>query len=231
MILATGLFAMGLVVALPDEDTVSGFSVDRFEGAVEARPKKEAWRPVLRGERLGAGTQIRTGAKARLDLALVDGSRVRVGSSARLRIERARLRQGERSVELRLFEGQVWAGVRKTAGPSTFEVRTAHAVAGARGTAFSVLARADLSAVVRVYAGSVGVRGHGGRPAAAGRSRRRIEGPQRVSRAQWEEVVARAMTEVRVSAVGEIEPAEIFEDEGEAQLWAEWHRARGVGSP
>ncbi len=189
--------------------------------AEEAKPPraKEA-KPLRLGGRIEPGTTVVTG-EGRIELTAADGSVVRLGPRARLVVDRL---SGEkrRSIGLGLELGRLWAKVTRAVG-GTFEVRTANAVAGVRGTAFAVLAEADRSALVQVYAGSVGVRGVTQTSVSA---RVRVPGPSRVSRAEWEEVVAAAMTQVKVSALGDISPAERFEDEGEALAWAEWNQAR-----
>lgn len=226
--MGTAVLALGLgLAAAPAPAAKPGFLVTWSQGRVEVSGDRgQTWRPLARGDRVDPRGQVRTGEAARVELVGGDGSRVRVGASGHLEIDRAASAPGRRTIGLRLWAGRLWARVTKAQGPrSSFEVRTAHAIAGVRGTAFAVVARADLSAVVRVYTGSVGVRGadSGGN---ARHSRKRVAGPQRVTRAQWEEVVATAMTEVRISAAGEIRPAESFEDEGGSLLWAEWNQAR-----
>ena len=85
--------------------------------------------------------------------------------------------------------GRLWASVtRRLRGDSAFEVRTRNSVAGVRGTSFAVLAQADLSSIVKVYTGTVGVKKKG-----LSKNRVVVAGPQRIDRQQWEEVIATAM--------------------------------------
>jgi hypothetical protein len=78
--------------------------------------------------------------------------------------------------------------------------------------------------VVKVYAGTVGVR----RAASTG-PRKQIPGPRQIDRRQWEEIVATAMKQVKISSLGELSPAEDFEDSGEDLQWAEWNKERDHG--
>ena len=123
---------------------------------------------------------------------------------------------------MRLWLGRLWAKVAHRLGAgSRFEVKTGNAVAGVRGTSFAVLAHADLSSVVKVYTGTVGVKKSG-----SGGKRTVVAGPQRVDRRQWEEVIATAMHQVRVTHLGEIRPAEDFVDQGSDEAWASWNQRR-----
>ncbi|MCB9654996.1 MAG: FecR domain-containing protein [Deltaproteobacteria bacterium] len=189
-----------------------------------AGPRPTTWKALSQGMRLTAGQVVRTQAGGRLELKLADGSRIRLGAETMVAVDRIRVRKTSRAVRLDLWLGRLWAKVAHGWGDGrSFEVRTTNAVAGVRGTSFAVLAKQDLSAVIRVYAGSVGVtKGGYSRP----KSVREVPGPRRVDQHQWEEVIAGAMTEVRVSAVGEIQPATDFLDEGEALEWAMWNQAR-----
>ena len=188
-------------------------------------PRSDApWKRLEWGTRLGADDAVRTGAGARLELTFADGSRVRLGPKSSLTVQSARFRAAERQVTMRLWLGRLWARVARRLGSgSQFEVKTGNAVAGVRGTSFAVLAHADLSSVVKVYTGTVGVKKSG---AYAKRRRTLVAGPQRVDRQQWEEVIATAMHQVRVTHLGEIRPAEDFVDQGPDQAWASWNQQR-----
>lgn len=199
--------------------------VSFLSGSAEAGPEGKT-RKLSVGSRLEPGDTVSTGKNSRVELTLTDGSRVRLASEARLTLSHGTFDGKKRErVSLKLWAGRVWASVVKaTGGASSFEVETENAVSGVRGTSFAVLASADASALVRVYSGSVGVR-----PAAAAGPRKQVAGPREIDRRQWEEIIATAMKQVRVSAVGEISPAEDFEDEGESLKWAQWNRERDAG--
>ena len=188
------------------------------------------WKALKQGDTVREGDAVKTAASARLELTVPDGSRVRLGSSSQVVLSQGHFgKQGERKVTFTLWLGRVWAKVAKrVGGDSTFEVQTHNAVAGVRGTSFAVVARADLSSVVKVYTGSVGVKkleAEAG-PGMKGRVRREIPGPERIDKKQWEEVVATAMKQVKVTSLGQIQPAEDFVDDGEDQAWAMWNQER-----
>ena len=183
---------------------------------------KAPWKKLTVGAELDAGAAIRTQKHARVELVLADGSRVRLAPSSQMKL--GDISGRKRSVSLTLWIGRLWAKVaRRAAGEGRFEVKTKNAVAGVRGTSFAVLANADLSSLVKVYTGTVGVRKNKG---FAGRKRRQVEGPSRIDRKQWEEVVLTAMKQVRVTSVGEIAPAEDFMDTGDELEWAMWNQER-----
>ena len=180
------------------------------------------WRILRPSHRVAPGDAIRTGPSARVELTFTDGSRVRLAAGTTITLQRAHFEGQARQVRLRIWLGRLWARVtRKLGGASVFEVRTANAVAGVRGTSFAVMAQADLSSVVKVYTGTVGVKKKG----QVRRARRvQVAGPEQVDRAQWEEIVATAMRQVRVTQLGEILPAEDFVDTGSDRAWARWNQ-------
>lgn len=193
--------------------------------AGEGYEKDAPWKALKKGSQVRVGDAVRTLAKTRLELRVPDGSRVRLGSKSSLVLEQGHFgKSGKRKVTFTLWLGKVWAKVAKRIGAgSSFEVRTHNAVAGVRGTSFAVVANADLSSVVKVYAGSVGVK----KKKTTGKvGRREVPGPQRIDKKQWEEVIATAMKQVQVTSLGQIQPAEDFVDEGEDLQWAMWNKAR-----
>ncbi|MCX7957619.1 MAG: FecR family protein, partial [Deltaproteobacteria bacterium] len=131
--------------------------------------------------------------------------------------------------------GSVWAKVKKTTDQKKFEVKTKSAVAGVRGTVFSVTALLDESSIIKVYEGEVGVNN---RPvidrknkeeemkqAEAKKERKEIPPPYKeVTKKQWEEMIAKAMQMIKVSAEGDIsEPIAFDLDEEKKDDWVAWN--------
>lgn len=175
---------------------------------------------LRKGAAVSMGDVLKTYERTRAELTFKDGSKLRIGPKSHVRITTALFsKEGKRkAVDVRLFVGKIWANVVKaTSGAASFEVHTDNAVGGVRGTSFAVLAAADASAIVRVYAGAVGVRPALGETT----NRKRIPGPSQIDRRQWEEIVATAMKQVRISSAGEISAAEDFEG---ADDWASWNQ-------
>ncbi len=217
--------AMIAAVAAPDAAWAAVAKVSYLKGKAEVqRAGAKAWKALKKGGPLSDGDTVRTKKRSRVELTFAGGSKVRLGGKSKLKIDEARFtkKKKRKKVGLKLWVGRAWADVAKAAG--TFEVKTENAVAGVRGTSFAVFAAADASAVVRVYAGSVGVRAAIGETA----TRRQVAGPQRIDKGQWQEIIATAMKQVRVSRMGEIAPAEDFTDDGADLEWAKWNRSRGA---
>jgi hypothetical protein len=189
----------------------------------KAEPKdSDPWKPLKKGGEVSIGDAVKTGDKARLELSLPDGSRLRLGAASKVTLSQGQFQGDERKVSVTMWVGRLWAKVAKKLGDeSKFEVETANAVAGVRGTSFTVIANQDLSALVRVYSGTVGVRKNDGKSGSfRNRPRTRVSGPQRIDQKQWEEIVATQMKQVAVTNVGEILPASDFEDQGDELQWA-----------
>jgi len=200
---------------------------------------------------LGSAVQendtVETQARTRLEITLRDQSLVRVGPRSRVVLSGAVFGRtlDERKVAARLVVGDMWAKVAKAVGgDSRFEVQTANAVAGVRGTTFRVDAKADRSVVVKVYAGTVAVAGggriprpeHGGAEEGEGprgekqppkaKKRVQVAGPKEVTREQWERIVG-AMMQVKVAADGTPAEPEPFQLAGaSADEFEAWNRER-----
>ncbi len=156
------------------------------------------------GAQVAAGDAVVVGEKSFVELTLPDKSVVRVAPSSKLVLEAVLFEgTGERKFSARLMIGSVWSKVSTVlGGDSKFEVKTDNAVAGVRGTTFRVDARADKSAVVSVFAGSVAVGKGGpvGAPHTPG-ARREKAGPKEVSKGEWEKLVL-GMMKVKIAADG-----------------------------
>lgn len=130
------------------------------EGSVSVRgPKAKSYAPARGGMELANGARVRTAKGAKAELSYPDGSKSVVRSASEVVV---RARSGESPGGVTLFFGRVWSKVTKSAGgASGFEVRSANAVAGVRGTEFEVGVGLDGSTRVLVKKGEVGVAGEG----------------------------------------------------------------------
>src|SRR5687767_14990146 len=190
----------------------------------EAHVVREAKKPLKKGSLLQIGDTVETGEKSRLEMSLPDGSRVRLGASSRVKLSEGQFKGTDRKVSVMVWVGRLWAKVAKKMGEeSKFEVETANAVAGVRGTSFTVIANQDLSALVRVYSGTVGVRKNDGKSGNF-RNRTQVSGPTRIDQKQWEEIVATQMKQVAITNLGQILPASDFADQGDELEWAMWNQ-------
>lgn len=153
-----------VLVALAPELALAGVEVEvvSASGLVEVRaPKSKDYAPVKVGVALASGTRLRTGPSGEAKLKYPDGSVAEVRAKSEI-IVRPALQEGQPSSVV-LFFGRVWTKVVKSvAGNETFEVRSANAVAGVRGTEFETGVAADGAMRVRVKSGAVGVAGDAG---------------------------------------------------------------------
>jgi hypothetical protein len=145
------LISTGLAAAPPAARAAELVAV---QGTVTVGQGGRAPRPARVGEVLAPGTRLRTGPRGRARLVFGDGTvaKVRPGSDLRVDEERA----GRSGILVSV--GRVWTRVvRALAGDRSFEVRTANAVAGVRGTRFEVGVGGDGSVRVLVEEGRVEV--------------------------------------------------------------------------
>ena len=184
------------------------------------------------GADLAEQDTISTGDAARLEIKFADESLLRVGPGARLQLSAAHFgkKPEERKMTARLLFGKLWAKVTSVLkGDNNFQVETENAVAGVRGTTFRVDLNEDKSVRVRVYNGAVAVgkkapiyQQEGVKPG----ERKEVDGPEEVSRDQWEELVGRQM-EISVAADGTPGKPTKFDPKSEGDDdWVQWNRKR-----
>jgi hypothetical protein len=123
---------------------------------VAAGPSAAELRPRLVGDALYTGEWVRTAPGARVELALADGSVVRVVEDSLVRLGALELTAGlKRKVQLELMRGTVETEAAPGGEDSLFEVRTRSAVAGVRGTHFRVSAQEDGTGRLETLEGKV----------------------------------------------------------------------------
>ena len=178
------------------------------------------------------GDTLRTGKNARLEARLLDGSMLRLGGNSELKLDNLSFDKGKtvKKVKVKLIVGRVWAAVRSLFGTEAkFEVETATAVAGVRGTRFSAETTAGGDTLVKVYGGKVivsnepvyKIKGH------TKQNRVEVAGPQEISKDEWTEMVTGAMQMIRVAANGDMGQPENFEVAAAADDdWEAWNSER-----
>lgn len=196
--------------------------------------------PLAKGTKVYEGDRIVTKGKVKLEITLRDGSALRLGPDSELTLETASfdVKKKERKVSASLVVGKAWTKVNKAftgkdGETENFQVRTQNAVAGVRGTTFRVNALVDKSTLVRVYAGTVAVRGirplYQTEEPDSKKGRRQVKKPAQVSRKEWERTVTKMMS-IKIGANGEpVEEGEFaLADElaGEEGEWVAWNRER-----
>ncbi|MBZ4420915.1 FecR domain-containing protein [Myxococcus sp. RHST-1-4] len=127
-------------------------------GDVSAGTVPAELRPRTTGDALYAGELLLTGKGARAELALADGSTVRLMEDGMLRLGALELMANlRRKVQLELLRGTVETVAAPGGEGSIFEVRTRGAVAGVRGTQFRVSAQEDGISRLETLEGRVGL--------------------------------------------------------------------------
>lgn len=211
---------------------LTGTATVRHEGEWQVRPL-EVDSIVYKGD------QVRTGASARLEILLPDGSFMRFAERTDITIQDIDCSKDEkkRNVRVNLGLGRAWASIKKIffgLKPKT-EIVTTNAVCGVRGTVFRMNVNDDQSALVRTYEGEVSVsKGEGKKP----EEQRRITvtpvkipgpvpvpGPHPVSMEEWTYIV-KSMQQIRVSSDGMATKPEAFTAEEDRNDWVDWNRER-----
>ncbi len=198
-----------------------------FRGKSENGP----WQPIKEGDKITQEIFLKTDENSRLELKGDIGT-LRLAPKTIFKFSSPK-KKGSNAVMVSI--GSVWAKIKKSTDRKKFEVKTRSAVAGVRGTVFSVSALVDESSIIKVYEGEVGVNN---RPvverkdkeeemktAEAKKDRKEIPPPfKEVTKKQWEEMVARAMQMIKVSAEGDLsEPIAFDLDEEKKDDWVAWN--------
>jgi hypothetical protein len=151
-----GAFAIGVSAASPGAaQTIGGaVAVQReVSGQLSGRD-----RAIAAGDDVHQNETIRTGAASSAELGFLDQTRLAVGASAAVKLDRFVFDpdRGARSVVLSATKGV--ARFVTGAGPSAvYQVRTPHATIGVRGTAFEVMVQPSRTVVVLGDNGAVDV--------------------------------------------------------------------------
>ncbi len=230
LILCGAGFLLAALVAVPRLAAAPRTAaVSVLEGKATRARGSAAPAPLRVGTPVGQGDVIVTAEDSRLELKFSDGSALRVGPKSKVALTEAHFGGGpaKRKLTARLFFGNLWAKVTSIIqGEQKFQIETENAVAGVRGTTFRVDARADKSVLVRVYDGTVAVAKPVYATGKPGEERREVEGPQEVTREQWEKIVG-AQMQVVIAAdgtPGDPEPVPEGADKGDD--WAQWNLKR-----
>ena len=78
-----------------------------LEGSAFRSKDGKDWKPVMRGDFLGANESVKTGVRTRLELTLPDGSKVRFSENTLFKVESLLFTDEERGFEIKAFFGKV----------------------------------------------------------------------------------------------------------------------------
>src|SRR3989304_1208836 len=219
-------------ISTPSWSAGNTASVSYLEGSAFKSKDGKDWKPFMKGEFLGANESVKTGVRTRLELTLPDGSKVRFSENTLFKVESLLFTEEERGFEMKALFGKVWFNVKKfkkLMKISIFEVKTATAVAGVRGTTFRIDANEDLSSVVKVYEGEVGVKNlptesqeKDTKPKYIS-GPKEVPGPHEVSREEWSYIV-KSWQQITVSPEGVASKPVSFSPEEDKSDWVIWNQ-------
>jgi hypothetical protein len=188
------------------------------------------WGVLKAKQNLFQGPRLKTEENSRLEAKLSDGSMIRLGAKSELTLDKVGFKKKKKKeVKVKLVIGRIWASVTKLFGSdSKFEVETENAVAGVRGTRFAAARDASGTTTVRVYSGAVlvsnepiyKIKGH------TKGKRVEVQGPQEISKEQWEKLIAEAMQQVQVAASGAMTRSKFAKVDQKVDDWEAWNEER-----
>lgn len=110
-------------------------SVESVSGSAEVREDSDkSWRAIKAGDVYKEGAEIRTGYRAKVELAFGDNSQITIKRVSRFRVDKFR-RSGRRVItRSHLSYGKVRAGVEKGSGLSDYTINTSLGILGVNGT-------------------------------------------------------------------------------------------------
>jgi len=112
-------------------------SIAKQSGSVFFKAKGEKdWTTALQGKELNKGDRVKTGDDGRVELALVDGTKLTLGNTTELEVTEFLLSKTKRNATIFLLQGKLRSIVASFSGKTNITVKTPTAVAGIKGTDF-----------------------------------------------------------------------------------------------
>jgi hypothetical protein len=133
---------------------ISVAAISGLSGSAQIGTNQTEMLAAVIGQRLSVGSYVQTEANTKLNIALADGSQIRLDENTLIQLGTLRLiESGEKEIDLQLFSGEVDTQV-SSAVQGTFQIRTSNTTAGVRGTKFR-LAYLDELSLLETYEGEV----------------------------------------------------------------------------
>jgi hypothetical protein len=214
-----------------------------YEGPVRYRPAKAGndgdFMPVQPNLFLSPGDEIETREKARAELVLDNRSVIRLAANSRLKItslsrpSTVNAKAEPLQAQFDFSLGSLWTRVTKIFNRQPkVEAKFPTAIAGVQGTIYRATVAADSTTNVRVYEGTVEVRGGGSlaRPQPTGPPRQvappqQIPGPREIPLEAWVQLV-RAQQQITIARDGRPSTPSRFADRGADLDWVRWNQQR-----
>ncbi|MFZ5562419.1 MAG: FecR family protein [Thermodesulfobacteriota bacterium] len=239
-LLCSPVWAGPVGVGISSGGTAQITALEGTAALVDAQNK--ALRSLARGDSLKQGDRVKVGENAKIEIRLPDGSFVRfdAGSLFEIKAMAVDSRDGRRNINVNVVFGKIWASVSKmVSGRDRFDVSMKTTTAGVRGTVYRVNVNSDDSAIVKVYDGTVDVKGDPGQGVPAPQSPGApsslaphpvagpspVAGPHPVSMEQWVYTL-KAMQQIIIRPDGTATPPFRFSYEADRNDWVDWNRQR-----
>jgi hypothetical protein len=222
--------------------------VTLIEGIAElSRKEADPNQPLNQGDLLIDGDRVSTGERARLELAMPDGSFLRFAQKTKFELISVDYDEQikQRDIEVHAALGKTWAKVSNLiGGGGRFQVASQHAVVGIRGTTYRMNVNSDTSVVVKVYEGAVEVSSPpktAEKPGAASKPSRvegphpvsgphPVAGPRPVTMQEWTYIV-RAMQQIVIYPDGTVSKPFRFDPAVDMDDWVRWNQNRDKTLP
>ena len=136
-----------LILATPVRAAGNKAYVSYLEGSAFKCSTGTDWKSVSKGDTLIGEDQVKTGAKSKIEIILPDSSRIRFSENTSVKIESLFSNEEERDFGFKVFFGKIWSKAAKFKKTSRFEIKTANAVAGIKGTTYRINANKDKSSI------------------------------------------------------------------------------------
>ena len=143
----------------PEQETLT-VTVKSVSGSAEVRESADGkWKAVQVGDTYGEGAEIRTGYKAKVELAFADNSKAIIERVSHFKVDKFRQSGTKVVTRSRLSYGKIKAGVEKGPESSDYEIVTslgALAVNGTDGINLEVDPGANFVNLCLIYSGNIG---------------------------------------------------------------------------
>lgn len=242
--LRTAAWTIGFValIVLPAHAVESAAVVTRLDGTATVLTKGAKTASLLKkDDQVMKGQEVKVGDRSRIELKYPDGTVMRFGERATIRMEDVSYdsKTQSKKVKVDLASGKLWANVKKlVTSDSRVEVKTVNAVAGVRGTTYRVDVAEDNSAMVKVYDGSVNVVGIPSKDKEASKASGQFTAPvpvagprevpppfHEVSMEEWT-VIVKAMQQISISPQGVASKPQDFTAQQDMDDWVKWNQER-----
>lgn len=225
------LFTILLVtISTPSWSADGKAYVTYLEGTAFKSHDGKDWKPLSKGDALGAGDNVKTGAKSKLEIALPDGSKIRLSENTAFKVESLLFTEEERGFGIKVIFGKIWSKAARFKKVSKFEIKTANAVAGVKGTTYRLDVNQDTSSLVKVYEGEVYVgnapaegEGDKGRKPEYVSGPKEVSGPHEVTREEWTYIV-KSWQQITISSKGVPSKPVSFAPEEDRDEWVAWNQ-------